>query len=98
MINLKHPGAYFIFPVIGAALIRERHLFDSGTYFNYRQNTEGIPGIWRELSEVRTRYAQFNIKYVHLKLSHEPSFKSFPRLKLKNSRVGRGLISQATWC
>ena len=98
MINLKYPGAYFIFPVIGAALIRERHLFDSGTYFNYRQNTEGIPGIWRELSEVHTRYAQFNVKYVHLKLSHEPSFKSFPTLKLKNSRVGRGLISQATWC
>ena len=44
-------------------LIRERHLFDCGAYFKYRQNTERIPGIWRELSEVHTRYAQFNIKY-----------------------------------
>ena len=24
-----------------AALIRERHLFESGTYFNYTYNTEG---------------------------------------------------------
>ena len=50
-------------------------------------------GIERELSKARTRYAQFNIKYVHLELLYEPGFKSFPTLKLKNSRVGRGLIS-----
>ena len=28
------------------------------------------------------RYAQFNLKYVHLELLYEPSFKSFPTLKL----------------
>ena len=33
-------------------------------------------------------------EFLHLELSHEPGFKSFPTLKLKNSRVGRGLISQ----
>ena len=38
-------------------------------------------------------YAQFNIKYVHLELIYEPGFKSFPTLKLQNSRAGRGLIS-----
>ena len=36
-----------------------------------------LRGIYRELSEARTRYAQFNIKYVHLGLLYEPSFKSF---------------------
>ena len=38
--------------------------------------------IYRELSEASTRYAQFNIKYVHLDLLYEPSFKSFRTLKL----------------
>ena len=33
-------------------------------------------------------------EFLHLEVSHEPGFKSFPTLKLKNSRVGRGLISQ----
>ena len=30
-------------------------------------------------------------------LLYEPGVKSFPILKLYNSRVGRGLISQAIW-
>ena len=34
-------------------------------------------------------------EFLHLELSYEPGFKSFPTLKLKNSRAGRGLISQA---
>ena len=38
--------------------------------------------IYRELSEASTRYAQSNIKYVHLDLLYEPSFKSFRTLKL----------------
>ena len=37
---IQSGGAYFIFPVIGAALIRERGLFESSAYFNYGQNTE----------------------------------------------------------
>ena len=32
---IKHHGAYFIFPVIGAALIQEPRLFESGAHFNY---------------------------------------------------------------
>ena len=51
--SIKRRGAYFIFPVIGAALISTTE-----------KNTE--VNIYRELSEARTRYAQFNIKYVHL--------------------------------
>ena len=30
---IKRRGTYLIFPVIGAVLIRERRLFESGTYF-----------------------------------------------------------------
>ena len=41
-----------------------------------------LRGIYREVSEARTMYAQFNIKYVHLQLIYEPGFKSFPTLKL----------------
>ena len=33
-------GPYFIFPVIGAALIRERRLFESGAYFSYGEYRE----------------------------------------------------------
>ena len=33
----------------------------------------------------------------HLELLYESGFKSFPTLKLQNSRVGQGLISQAIW-
>ena len=33
-----------------------------------------------ELSEARTRYEQCSIKYVHLELLYEPSFKSIPTL------------------
>ena len=47
----------FHFPVIGAALIRERHFFSNTS----KTQSE----IYRELSETRTSYAQFNIKYVH---------------------------------
>ena len=45
----------------------------------------------RELSEYRTRYALFGIKYVQLEL-FQPGFRSFPSLKLSNSQVGRGVI------
>ena len=51
-----------------------------GAYFNYGWNIEG--NIQRELSEVRTRYAQFNINYVYLEMLNEPGFKSFPTLEL----------------
>ena len=65
---IKRRGAYFILPVIGAALIST--------------TGETLRGIYRELSEARTsRYAQFNIEYVHLELLYEPGFKSFPTLK-----------------
>ena len=47
----------------------------------------------RELSQYRTRYALFGIKYVQLEL-FQPGFRSFPSLKLSNSQVGRGVISQ----
>ena len=52
-----------------------------------------LEGILRELREARTRYALFGIKYVHLEL-FQPGFSSFHSLKLSNSRVGRGVISQ----
>ena len=32
---IKRRGTYFIFPVIGAVLIRERRLFESSAYFKY---------------------------------------------------------------
>ena len=64
----KRRGAYFIFPVKDAALI-----LTTG---------ETLRGILRELSEVRTRYAQFNINYVYLELLYQPGFKIFPTLKL----------------
>ena len=41
-----------------------------------------LRGRWREVSEARTTYAQFNIKYVHLEVIYEPGFKTFPTLKL----------------
>ena len=47
-----------------------------------------LRGMWRELGEARTWYARFSMKYVHLELLYEPGFKSFPTLKLENSRVG----------
>ena len=34
--SIKHRDAYFIIPVIGAALLQERCLFESGAYFNWR--------------------------------------------------------------
>ena len=40
-----------------------------------------LRGIYRDLSEASTRYAQFNNKYVHLELLYEPSFKSFRTLR-----------------
>ena len=52
-----------------------------------------LEGILTELSEARTRYALFGIKYVHLEL-FQPGFRSFPSLKLSNSRVARGVLSQ----
>ena len=58
-------------------LIRERHSFDSSAYFNFGGNTEVNI---ENLSEARTRYAQFNIKYVYLELLYEHSFKSIPTL------------------
>ena len=58
-------GPYFIFPVIGAALIRERRLFESGAYFSYGYITKGNI---ENLFEALTRYAQFNMKYVHREL------------------------------
>ena len=64
---IKRRGAYFILPVIGAALIST--------------TGEILRGIYRELSEARTSYAQFNIEYVLLELLYEPGFKSFPTLK-----------------
>ena len=39
--SIKRRGAYFLFPVKGAAPIQEWRLFESGAYFNYRYNTEG---------------------------------------------------------
>ena len=64
-LSIKRRGAYFIFLVIGAALVLERSLFQP----RVKQ---------RELTEARTTYAQFNTKYVHLELLYEPGFKSFP--------------------
>ena len=34
--SMKRRGGYFIFPVINAALIPERRLYQSDAYFNYR--------------------------------------------------------------
>ena len=55
----------FLF-TIGAALVLERSLFQP----RVKQ---------RELTEARTRYAQFTTKYVHLELLYEPGFKSSNR-------------------
>ena len=33
--SIKHRDAYFNFLVLGAALMQERRLLDSGAYFNY---------------------------------------------------------------
>ena len=54
-----------------------------------------LRGIWRELTEARTRYAQFNIKYVHVELLYEPGFKSFPEKSFRTHEllVGRGHFS-----
>ena len=67
--------ALISFSVIGAALT----LNESGAHSRVAlisTMSKTLRGIQRELSEVHTGYAQFNIKYVHLELLYEPSFKS----------------------
>ena len=42
---------------------------------------ETLRGIYRQLSVARTRYAQFNIEYIHIELLYEPGFKEFLYIK-----------------
>ena len=66
---IKRRGAYFIFHVKGAALIRERRSFQ----LQVKQKGE-----YRENSELGEK----KDKYVHLELLYEPGFESFRTLKL----------------
>ena len=58
--NRKRRGPYFIFHVKG-----QLRLFESGAFFNYRQNTCGE---YRENSELSKK----KDKYVHLEPLYEP--------------------------
>jgi len=71
--------------VVGVALIRERRLFESDAYFNYGKNTEGT--MERNISEARTWYAQFSIKYV-LILTRNKTQTAVTNMKL-NKRIAK---------
>ena len=81
---IKCHDTYFIFHVIGAALIRERRLF---------QLQVKHWGECRENSELGKK----KNKCVQLEPLYELRFKSFPTFKHENSQVGHGLICQAIW-
>ena len=66
--SIKRRGAYFIFHVKVAALIRERRLF---------QLQVKHKGEYRENYELGKK----NYKYAHLELLYEPGFESFRTLK-----------------
>ena len=79
------PGPDFLFVLVTVndqlfysfSLLWVRHLYQSDAYSRAALvSTMGktLRGIQRELCEARTRYAQFNIKYVQLELLYEPSY------------------------
>ena len=97
LITVKFNDRLSLAALMSLSLLQVRFVYESSAYLRAALiSTTGktLRGIYRKLSEVDTRCAQFSIKYVHLKLFYEPSFKSFPTLKLQNSQVGRSLISQ----
>ena len=64
-LSITRRGAYLIFPVIGGRL-KESCCYSRAALIP--TTGKALRRIWRELSEGRTSYAQFDIKYVHLEL------------------------------